>query len=260
MQLTRFSWAALVVALALLTPLSGANARQVASPSETVLAFYSLLREQRYMDGFAYSVYRDAVVGLSEVDLVELMPEFQQTFAAIPEKIEIKGEQVGADTATVFAAFGDSPAVQEVALVKVEGRWLVGDREALEQVQRDKTAFFFNARIHVNQTEVYRILKRIVGSQEVRFQSSKSYAELAELTSQDGLKGDFEGENASGYRFVVSLTPARDAYTVIAIPLKYARTGKLSFFSDGKVVRAADAQGMPVNEQAPVLAEQEIAQ
>lgn len=259
MQLTRFSWCALAVALALLLPYSAA-ARQVKSPAETVLAFYGLLREQRYMDGFAYSVYRDAVEGLSEADLVELMPEFQQTFAAIPEKIEIKGEQVGTDAATVFAAFGDSAAVQEVALVKVDGRWLVGDREALEQVQRDRTAFFFNARIHVNQTETYRILKRIVGSQDVRFQSSKRYADLAELTSQDGLKGDFEGESASGYRFMVNLTPARDAYTVIAIPIKYGRTGKLSFFSDGKAIRAADAQGMPVNEQAPVLAEQEIAQ
>ena len=57
----------------------------------------------------------------------------------------------------------------------------------------------------------------------------------------------------------MSLTPARDAYTVVAIPARYGRTGKLSYFTDGTAIHAADANGMPVNEQAPVLEANEVA-
>lgn len=258
MRSIRYACLGLALGLALAAPAVPARARQQLAPADTVLAFYRLLREQRYLEGFAYSVYREAVEGLSEEELVELTPDFQETFSEIPAKIEVRGTQAGADTATVFVSFGGD-AVDEVALVKEEGRWLVGDREALEQVRRERTEFFFNARVRVNQNEVFRLLKRIVGAEEVHFQAKKSYATLEELAAVEGLADDFEGGRASGYRFFVNLTPQRDAFTVVAIPVRYGRTGKLSFFADAKNVHAADAQGMPVNEQAPVLAEQEVA-
>lgn len=257
MRVSRLLCLALVAAVAIAVPGARARAVQQLEPADTVLAFYGLLREQRYLEGFSYSVYRDAVDGLSEADLVELTPDFQRTFAAIPPKIEVKGTQVSGDTATVFIGF-DGERVDEVSLVRVGGQWLVGDAEAHEQVQRDRSAFFFNARIHVNHGEVYRILKQMIGAQEQRAQAKQPLGTLADLVAQEGLKEDFAGDDASGYRFIVNLTPDRDAYTIVAIPQRYGRTGRLSFFSAGRSVHAADAEGMPVNEQAPVMAEQEI--
>ena len=52
--------AALALALAI-APIStlAASQKKPLTPSETVVAFYRLLREQRYSEGFALSIYRD---------------------------------------------------------------------------------------------------------------------------------------------------------------------------------------------------------
>lgn len=242
---------AVVLAAALAVP---GTAQQKLSPTDTVLAFYRLLREQRYAEGFALSVYREAVDGLSEEEMAELAPDFQRTFANIPEKIEIKGEQVSGDAATVFARFDPaSDAAQEVTLFREDGRWLVGDRQSLAQVRSEKTAFFFNTRIRVNHNEVFELVKQISGTEDVHFQAKKVYATLEELVAQDGLGDDIKNGVANGYRFLVNLTPDRQAFTVAAVPVRYGRTGKLSFFADAKSIHAADAGGLAVNEQAPVL-------
>lgn len=243
---------AVVLAAALAAP---AGARQKMSPTETVLAFYGLLRQQKFAEGLAYSVYREAVEGLAEEDLAELEADFRETFADIPAKIEVRGEQIGGDAATVFAVFGPDGVVQEVALVNLDGRWLVGDRESLERVRQERTAFFFNTRIQVNHNEVFRLMQRIAGGEDVHFQAKKTYATLAELAAQDDLGEDLKAGVASGYRFTVNLAPDRSAFTVVAVPVRYGRTGKLSFFAAGKRIHAVDAKGMPINEQAPVLVE-----
>lgn len=241
---------AAVLAAALGAPV---RAQKTISPSETVLTFYRFLRENRFSEGLAYSVYREAVEGLEEGDLAELEQEFRQTFSDIPARIEIRGEQVSGENATVFASFGSEEQAQEVVLVNEGGRWLVGDREALEQVRKERTAFFFNARIQVNHNEVFRLMQRIAGGEDVYFQTKKVYAELAELATADSLGEDLKTGVASGYRFTVNLTPDRQAFTVVAIPVRYGRTGKLSFFANAKSIHAQDAAGQPVNEQAPVL-------
>ncbi len=247
-----FVWGLAVV----LAVASVASARaQKGSPTEAVLAFYKLLREQKYMEGFSYSIYRDAVEGLSDEDMAELVPEFQQTFADIPEKIEVRGEQISGEAATVFAKFGDAADVQEVSLVRQDGRWLVGDREALAQVQTERTAFFFNTRIRVNHNEVFDLMKRLTGTEDVRFRAKKAYATLDELVAEEGFAEDIKSGVANGYRFTVNLTPDKQAFTLVAVPVRYGRTGKLSFFADAKSIHADDAKGLAVNEQAPVLVE-----
>ena len=244
-----------LVAVLVVTSAAPALAQQKLSPSETVLTFYRFLRESRFSEGLAHSVYREAVDGLDEGDLAELEQEFRQTFSDIPATIEIRGEQVSGDNATVFARFGQEEDVQEVALVSEGGRWLVGDREALAQVRNERTAFFFNTRIQVNHNEVFRLMQRIAGGEDVYFQAKKVYAALDELAAHDNLGDDLKAGVASGYRFTVNLTPDRTAFTVVAVPLRYGRTGKLSFFANAKSIHASDAGGRPVNEQAPVLVE-----
>lgn len=245
----------LVVSLALLSTVSvvPASAQKQLSPSETVLAFYRLLRAQQYHEGFAVSVFHEAVDGLSDEELAELSTDFQQTFAEIPDKITIRGEQISGDTATVFVQFGADETAQEVGLVRDEGRWLVGDRDSLERVHQEKTEFFFNARIRVNQDQVFQVLRRIARTEAVLFQTRKAYASLDDLVATEGFGSDLENGISNGYRFIVNLTPDRQAFTAIAVPVRYGRTGRLSFFTDGRSVFAADARGLAVNEQSPVL-------
>jgi hypothetical protein len=240
---------ALVAALSLAAP---APASQAASPKDTVLAFYKLLRERRYAEGFALSVYAGAIEGLSDAELAELTPEFERTFANIPETIKIEGENIGGDVATVWSKFGGEE-VQEVALIKQGGRWLVGDRETLDHVRREGLAFFFNARIDVNQTETLRILREIVGKEDVAKSQSKGYATLEQLVSAHGLADDVQGGEASGYRFTLELSDDRSSYSVTAVPVRYGRTGTLSFYADARGVRAADARGGAVGPEAPLV-------
>ena len=56
-----------------------------------------------------------------------------------------------------------------------------------------------------------------------------------------------------GAQGVAGATPDRQGYTVSAYPVRYGRTGQLSFYGDAKSIRGADAQGRPVDAQAPEL-------
>jgi hypothetical protein len=246
------------VSVALAWPVAPARAQQP-SPSDTVRAFYTLLREHRYAEGFACSVYADAIRGLAETDLAELAPEFQATFSDIPSDIKIGGEQISGQAATVFADFGTGE-MQQVALVKEGGRWLVGDRETLEQVQREKASFFFNARINVNHNAVFKLLKQIVGAQDVHFGQKKAYGTTDELIAIQGLTSELKGgAPVSGYTITVNLAPDRSAYSVTAVPVRFGRTGKLSFYADTGGIRAAESRGLAVSDDAPVLVDSALA-
>src|SRR5712692_8512728 len=62
--------------------------KKAGSPSEAVISFYRALKQKHYVDGFRHSVYRNAVEGLTAAELKDLEPDFAQTFAKIPDKIE----------------------------------------------------------------------------------------------------------------------------------------------------------------------------
>jgi hypothetical protein len=228
----------------------GTPTRQL-SPKETVLAFYKALREQRYMEGFAYSVYREAVEPLSRQDFAELIPDFAATFSEIPREIKIAGEQISGETATVFVQLGGK--MEQVPLVQDQGRWLVGDREALLRVRAEGAEFLINARIHVNQGEVFELTRQLVGAQDSWYAQKKAYATLQELIVAENLADEFNGASAVGYKFSLQLAPDKKSFTISAVPEQYGRTGRLSFFSDGKRIHGDDARGAPIDETAPVM-------
>src|SRR5947208_7149109 len=88
--------------------ISGAKAEALAqnnqarTPTETVREFYRMMRERHFKEAFALSIYKPAIDGLSAEEFAELQPDFEKMGAAIPEKIEISGEQLSGDIATVF--------------------------------------------------------------------------------------------------------------------------------------------------------------
>src|SRR5215216_601094 len=126
-----------IIIFALLLVVAETSAqKQTSSPSDTVIHFYQALKQKQYIEGFRHSIYRKAVEGLTPGELQDLEPDFAQTFSAIPDKIEPRGEQITGDTAVVFLKFDGMDAPQQVALIRVNGEWLVGDKESFTEVNR----------------------------------------------------------------------------------------------------------------------------
>jgi hypothetical protein len=248
---------AAVAAVAIALALSGAARAQKLSPSETVSSFYAHLREQRYAEGFALSVYAEAVAGLSPEEIAELAPDFQATSASIPAQIRIAGEKVSGDSATVLADFGNGVA-QPVELIKERGKWLVGDRGSLKIVQREKNAFFFNTRIEVNQNAAYGVVKAILEAEDSYFQQTKTVGTIEDLVTAKLLPETLRTAAGGGYRYALQPGSGKVSYFVTAVPERYGRTGKLSFYADAAGVRAADKGGNPTDSGAPLMKEQVV--
>jgi hypothetical protein len=227
--------------------------KQAPSPTDAAINFYRSLKGRHYVEGFRHSVYRGAVEGLTADELRELEPDFAITFSSIPDKIEAQGEQVTGDVATVFLKFGGQPEVQSVALVRVGGEWLVGDADSLSVVSAQGRSFFFNARILVNEADVAEMLTRIIGAEIIY---SRKYegrnAPLADLIRLGAVPKDMEDEEASGYRFALALSEDQKTFSVTATPVKYGKTGRLSFYADINGVRGEDLKGGTAGFNSPV--------
>lgn len=228
-------------------------AQKTGSPTQTVIGFYRALREKRYVEGFHRSIYRGAIDGLTAAELQELEPEFARTFAAIPEKIEPRGEQINSDTAVVFLKFEGVEQLEQVALVKVGGEWVVGDKDSLAEVNSQGRAFFFNTRIIVNEGEAFEMLQRIIGAEVIysaKFQGRN--ATLEELVKLGGVPKEIDDGDASGYRFSLTLSEDKKSFAAGAAPNNYGKTGRLSFYADLDGIRAEDLKGQPATARSPI--------
>ncbi|HSB10729.1 MAG TPA: hypothetical protein VLM38_14675 [Blastocatellia bacterium] len=244
----------LIATLAIVAIAVGSHARQKPlTPSETVVNFYRALKGRRYVEGFRYSVYRNAVEGLTPPDLQDLEPDFARTFAAIPDSIVPRGEKIDGQTATVSLQFGGTGDAQPVTLVLVENEWLVGDQETLTLVNTQGNAFFFNSRMLVNESEAYEMLQRIIGAEIIystKFEGKN--ASLEELIRLGGVPKDIEDGEASGYRFVVTLSGDTKSFFATACPTAYGKSGRVSLYANLDGVRGEDMKGQPATAQSPV--------
>jgi hypothetical protein len=230
-----------------------APAQAKLTPTQTAIEFYRALREKRYADGFRLSVYRGAVEGLSEADFRDLEGEFARTFAAIPDKIEPRAEKADGDSAVVFLKFGGMDQPQSVTLVRINGQWLVGERDTLKAVQLQGPAFFFNARMAVSQDEVAELMNRIIGSELVYSEHKQGLcASLDELITLEALPADVQNGDVSGYRISVTLSADKKSFFVTAEPSRYGKSGKLSFYGDVNGLRAEDLKGHAASAKSPI--------
>ena len=88
------------------------------SPSETVREFYKTLRERKFREAFSLSIYKPAIEPLKPEEFEDLRPDFEKMAVAvgerIPEKMEIMGEQISGDLATVFVRVLDSDGKEKM--------------------------------------------------------------------------------------------------------------------------------------------------
>jgi hypothetical protein len=258
-RIFRHGLSPVMVSLLFCLTVSSADAQQQPSrsPTETVREFYKALREKRFKEAFAISIYRPALEGLKPEEYDDLRKDFEKVAIAvsegIPEQLEITGEQISGESADVFVRMSDvegKPKIEPVALIKIDGVWIVGDRENMEIVKKAGKKFFFNARIDAHHNDVQDMLTRVsVALLLYSQQHNGQFANLPTLIAAGLLPKDLEGTESTGYRFQVDVSPDAKTWTSHAEPAQYGRTGRLSFFMDAKGVRSSDTGGKPLNPQ-----------
>lgn len=218
------------------------------SPSDAVRQFYKALSEKRFREALAMSVYGPAIEGLSQKDLDELRPDFE-SLATGAEKVEVKGEQVSGDSATVFVKLkDDAPTVPPlpVQMKLVKGNWIIYDEDVEKAVKKEGNKYFFNARIKSHEDDAQAMLVRIAQSQLVySAQHSGMFADMVTLTKEKLLPEDALTSQSTGYNFHITLSGDKKSYTAGAEPAVYNRSGKLSFYMDSAGIKSADIGGKP---------------
>ncbi|MFN7947465.1 MAG: hypothetical protein U0Z53_19100 [Blastocatellia bacterium] len=238
---------ALILSVALCVTMSNSGfAQNDETPVAIVKKFYQQLHARKYVEGFRLSVYSPAVESLSPQEISELEPDFQRLAEHLPENVEISGEQISGDTATVFIKMPGADKTQEITLVRIDGHWRVGDRDTYRVVKKQGHDFFFNVRISVSENEAAEWLEEIFGA-EIIYQKAKSkFTTLEELIQLGGVSKQLTSGAESGYRFELKLATDGQSFTVSAVPAEYGRTGRRSFFMDQTgVIRAEDRKGQP---------------
>jgi hypothetical protein len=234
--------------------LSSARAQQAPprSPSDTVREFYKTMREKKFREAFAMSIYSPAIEPLKPQEFEDLRPDFDKMAAAIPENVFITGEQISGDIATVFVKVKDGDTELEkaepVTLMRVDGAWIIGDKDSQAIVKKAGKQFFFQARIETHHDEVQAMLTRVSLGQLVYSQQHNGlFADLATLISAGLLPKDLEGTESTGYRFHVNTASGGKTWSAAAEPAQYGRTGRLSFYLDATGVRSGDTGGKPLD-------------
>src|SRR5882724_3966414 len=216
-------------------------------PSDTVREFYKAMREKRFREAFDMSIYKPAIDPLKLQEFEDLRPDFEKMAAVIPEQLNLGGEQVSRDIATVFVKVkeGDAPEqAQPVTLILVDGAWIIGDKENQAIVKKAGKQFFFNARIDTHHDEVQAMLTRISLAQLLYNQQHNGvFGNLATLIAAGLIPKDLEGTESTGYRFHINSVNGGKSWNAAAEPAQYRRTGKLSFYMDAAGVRSGDKGG-----------------
>lgn len=213
------------------------------SPADTVLVFYKNLREKRFRDAMFLTNLRPAIEGLTDSELKDLQIDFEPIARQVPAEIEINGEIVSGDAATVTAKLPDNETekieLQQIKLRRENNYWVIltVDAAAEKVIRKEGKNYFFSLRIETHQAEAREMLGRISKAEMVyALQNNGFYADIPTLIEKGFLPADASSADSTGYKYTVSLGADKKNYSAEATPAVYGKTGKLSFFFeyDGK--------------------------
>jgi len=206
------------------------------SPAAAVRAFYKNLRERRFREAMMLTNLRPAIEALTEAEMQDLSADFEPIAKQIPADIQINGEIVSGNTATVTAKMpnDDTGALEDkpFSLRRDGDGWIIltADEKAEAMVKKEGKNYFFNVRVEVHQTEAKMMLERIAKSQAVySLRSEGAFADMQTLIAQGLLASDVQTSESTGYRYTISLSADKKKYFATAEPAVYGKTGKLSF-------------------------------
>jgi hypothetical protein len=205
------------------------------SPADTVRFFYKYLREKKFRDAIFLTNLRPAVEGLTDTELKEFQVDFEAIAAIVPEQVQINGEIVTGDTATVTAKLPDEDdklQVQEIKLRRSGEIWVIlsVDEEAEKRIKKEGKNYFYALRIETHEDEARQMLDRISKAQMVySLQNSNLYGEIGQLVTAGFLPSDALSADSTGYKYSVKLSVDKKTYSAKAEPAEYGKTGRLTF-------------------------------
>jgi len=241
----------LSLTLAMLAVVSPLTAAQTRTPSDVVRDFYRAMRERRFKDAWSMSVYKPAIEGLAADEMEDLRSFFESQAAGVPDQVQINSEKISGNTAQVFVqlpATDSSPKItsKPVDLIKSGGAWIIGTESEDATVKKAGSRYFLDALIDLNQDNMTDVLKRLIGMEAVFAQANNgAYGEAKALVAAGLMSDDMFDPKVLGYNF--RLTISGKTYVATAEPVRYGRTGKLSFWMDQTGnIKSADNGGKPV--------------
>jgi len=226
-------------------------------PADTVRVFYAHLRDKKFRDALFLTNLRPAIEGLTEAELDELKVDFEQIAVGVPAEIEINGEIISGNYATVTAKLPDNETrelkLQEIRLRKEGNYWVIltVDESAEAQIKKDGNRYFFNLKIETHEAEAKAMLERIFKSETVfALQNGGVYGEMDQLIGAGLLPEDARTSESTGYNFRLVVSGDKKKYWATAVPAAYGKTGRLSYLLefDGKnpKITSKDNKGEPM--------------
>jgi hypothetical protein len=228
------------------------------SPADTVRVFYKSLRENRFREAMFLTNLRPAIEGLTDTELAELQLDLAPIAQQIPAEIEINGEIISGNYATVTAKLPDNETkqitLQEIRLRKAGDFWVILtiDEQAEDTVKKEGNKYFFNLRLQTHESEAKAMMERVSKAEMVyALQNGGVYGEMTALVEKGFLPEDALTADSTGYNYKITLAPDKKKYFATAEPAVFGKTGKLSFLleiDDKKYPRltAKENQGQPL--------------
>jgi len=205
-------------------------------PADTVRAFYKNLREKKFREAIFLTNLRPAVEGLTDTELKDFAIDFEAIAGQVPAEIQINGEIITGDKATVTANLpnedGDKTELQTIKLKKIDGIWIIqtADDEAEKQIRLEGKNYFYNLRIKTHEDEAKKMLERISKAQLAHsLQNGGLVADMATLIKAGLLPADVSSNESTGYDFAINVAADKKRYTATATPAVYGKSGKQSF-------------------------------
>lgn len=229
------------------------------SPADAIQTFYQNLREQRFREAIFLTNLRPAIEGLTDAELKELEVDFGLLAQTVPPDIQINGEIISGEAATVTAKLPDNETgkleLKEFKLARKKGGWLIllVEKETEAMIKSEGKNYFFALRIKVHQAEAEAMMRRIVKAQMVyAIQNGGLFGDVQSLVESNLLPPDAQNAASTGYRYSIFLSPDKKKYKASAEPEIYNKTGRLSYFleveenNQSPPLKSADRGGKPL--------------
>jgi len=228
------------------------------SPADTVRVFYKSLRENRFREAMFLTNLRPAIEGLTDAELADLQLDLAPLAQQIPAEIEINGEIISGNYATVTAKLPDNEtkqiSLQEIRLRKEADYWVIltVDEEAEATIKKEGNKYFFNLRLQTHESDAKAMIERVYKAEMVyALQNGGFYGDMTVLIQNGLLPEDALTADSTGYNYKVFVSSDKKKYYATAEPAVFGKTGKLSFLLDLDDKRATrltakENQGQPL--------------
>jgi hypothetical protein len=243
-----------------IAPLCGAFHRSVVaqnsirSPAEVVRDFYKAMREKRFKDAWAMTIYKPAVEDLTAEEMEDLRGTFEARAAQIPPEVDITGEQITNNIATVFIKVPSteaSPQItsQPVTLILNNGAWIIGTEADAATVKKAGRRYFLDALITENEGSIEDFLKGLIGIEAIyAAQHNGAFADFPALIKAGLLSQDAVDPKIIGYNLRLVLGPDGKTFIAAGEPTRYGHTGRLSYWMDQTGnLKNLDNKGKPLS-------------